>query len=218
MTEFYSTGTIAVTNGSVDFVGAGTTWLPANVKAGDVMNVAGQVMVVVEITDPTHGKFAIAYPGVTASGLGYAIVKTSAAWGTNREIAVNTAELVQLLTTGQLFEWVMALSHEDGVIGEQAGVLQLRIPKNITVEELNLSLNQPSDSGNVSLDLRLDGVSILSTKLTVDQGETDSDTATTPYLLTQTNWNKGQVLRIDFLTAGSNAAGAKLTVSGQRRN
>ena len=100
MTEFYSTGTVAVTADSVDFVGTGTTWLPANVKAGDVMNVAGRVMVIAEISDATHGKFAMPYPGGTASGQSYAVVKTSAAWGTNREIAVNTAELIQQLAIG----------------------------------------------------------------------------------------------------------------------
>lgn len=219
MTEFYSTGTVAVTNGSVDFVGAGTTWLPANVKAGDVMNVGGQLMVIEEVADLTHGKFAVPFAGATASGLAYAIAKTSAAWGTNREIAVNTAELVQLLTTGQLFEWVIALSHEDGAIGEEVGVVQLRCPKDIAVEDLNLFLNEPSDSGNVVLDVFVNGVSALSTKLTVNQGEASSDAAgSTPFVLVIPNWNRGDVIRIDFLTAGNNAAGAKLTINGQRRN
>lgn len=219
MTEFYSTGTIAVTNDSVDFVGTGTTWLPANIKAGDCINVAGYVMVIEEITDITHGKFAIPYPGSTASGLSYAAVKTSAAWGTNREIAVNTAELVQLLTTGQFFEWVIALSAEDGVISASSAIITKPIPRDVTVEDIELFLKEASDSGNVVMDILINGVSVLSTPLTTNPGENFSSAeGTTPYVLTQPNWNKGDILSVDFLTAGSNAAGAALTIGGQRRN
>ena len=219
MTEFYSTGTVAVTNGIVDFVGTGTTWLPANVKAGDVMNVAGRVMVIEEITDTTHGKFATPYPGSTASGQAYAVVKTSAAWGTNREIAVNTAELVQLLTTGQFFEWVIALSAEDGVISASPGVVTKPVPRDVTVEDIEMFLKAASDSGNVVTDVLINEISVLSTPLTTNQGENFSSAAgTTPYVLTQANWDKGDILRIDFLTAGSNAAGAAITITGRRRN
>lgn len=100
MTEFYSTGTIGVTNGSVDFIGTGTVWLPVNAKAGDMLNVAGHVMLIAELTDAAHGKFAVAYPGATAAGLAYAIAKTSSEWGTNRTLSLQTAELIQALTTG----------------------------------------------------------------------------------------------------------------------
>jgi hypothetical protein len=99
MTEIYSVGTIAVTEGSVDFVGTGTGWLPPNAKAGDQVNVAGLMIGIAEITDATHGKFAIPYPGVTGAGLPYAIFKTSSEWGTNRSLSMATAEMVQMLST-----------------------------------------------------------------------------------------------------------------------
>lgn len=99
MTEIYSVGTIAVTEGSVDFVGTGTGWLPPNAKAGDQLNVAGMMMGIAEITDATHGKFAVPYPGADGAGLPYAIFKTSSEWGTNRSLSMSTAEMIQLLAT-----------------------------------------------------------------------------------------------------------------------
>jgi hypothetical protein len=219
VTELYQTGTIAVSAAGTGVVGTGTTWLPTNVKAGDVLNVAGHVCIIEEVVDSTHLTLAIPYPGSTASGLSYAIAKTSAAWGTNREVAVDTARLIQLLTTGQLFEWVIAFSHEDGVISNAVAVVTVPIPKDVTVEDLSAFLNEPSTSGNVVLDLNVNGVSVLSTKLTVNQDENSSDAAgTTAFVLTQPNWNKGDVLTLDVDTAGLNAAGGKLTISGQRRN
>lgn len=218
MTEIYTTGTIAVTNGSVDFVGTGTSWLPSSMKRADQINVAGFMCGVAELTDPTRGKFAIPYPGPTAAGLPYAVFRTSSEYGTNRSLSDDVAEMIRLLTTGQLFEWIIALSHEDGVIGEQVGVITVPIPKDIRVQELSMWLNSPSDSGDVATDIMIDGVSVLVTKLFVKQGQHSSNApGTTPYVITNPNWSKGQVLRIDFLTPGSNSAGAKLTISGQRR-
>lgn len=55
---------------------------------------------VLSVADATHLTLAVNYGGSTASGLAYSTVKTSAAWGTNREIAVETAELIQQLSLG----------------------------------------------------------------------------------------------------------------------
>lgn len=99
MTEIYRDGTITVTSGSFDFVGTGTAWLPSNVKRGDVVNVDGHMVAIDELTDATHGKFVIPYPGVDGAGVAYAVLKTSSEYGTNRTLSVDTAEMIRLLTT-----------------------------------------------------------------------------------------------------------------------
>jgi hypothetical protein len=217
MAEFYTTGTIAVVGDGTTVTGTGTLWLPSNVKPGDTLNVNGFMCMIESVTDSTHLELAVPYPGNTNSGLSYAVIRSSASWGTNREIAADTAELIRLLTTGQMFEWVIALSHEDGVIGVQSAVVKMPIPKDVTVDSLSVYLNGASSSGNVVVDVNLDGDSVLTTQLTVEQGENSSDTAATPYVLLQANWDKGQILTIDFDAAGTNATGAKITISGQRR-
>lgn len=218
MAEFYNTGTIAVESGETAFVGTGTLWLPSNVKPGDVLNVAGFLMMIGSLSDGQHGAFAVPYPGETASGLSYTIAKTSAAWGTNREIAVDTAELIRLLTIGQQFEWVIALSHEQSEISAQAGVLTMPVPKDIEVQSVVGWVNKASTSGNISIDINLDGVSVFSQELTIEQGDNSSETASTPAILIQPNWDRGQVLSIDIDAAGDAAEGAKIIISGQRRS
>ncbi len=218
MAEFYSTGTITVTNGSTAVVGSGTTWLSSNVKAGDVLNVAGQLYLIASVEDVTHLTLALAYGGATASGLAYTAARTSAAWGTNREIAFDTAEMIRLLTTGMLFEWVIALSHPDGTISAATGVVTFPVPADVEVADLLLFVTEPSTSGNVVADVNLGGTSVLSTKITVEQGENSSSTAATPYVFTRTSWDQGEVLTIDFDSAGLNAEGASITIRGQRRS
>jgi hypothetical protein len=217
--ELYQTGTIAVTAGQKAFAGTGTLWLPSNVKAKDMANVAGHLMMIESIdVDTQTGLWAIPYPGSTATGLSYAFAKTSSEWGTNRTLAVQTAELIRLLTVGQQFEWVIALSHEDGQISEGAAILTVPIPKNIEVQDVFAHINEPSTSGNIAIDLNINGVSALSTEITIEQGENSSLTAATQPVILNANWGRGDVLTIDFDTAGVNAAGAKVIISGQRRS
>jgi hypothetical protein len=218
MAEFYTTGSLSVTSGQKAFEGSGTLWLPSNVKAGDLCNVAGQLMLIEAVTDATHGRFAVPWSGASASDLSYAMVKTSSDWGTNRSIAVDVAEMIRLLTTGQQFEWVIALSHEQSEISAQAAVLTVPVPKNIEVQSIVAWVNKASSSGNVVVDINLDGVSVFSQELTIEEDEQSSETAATPYVLVQPNWDRGKVLTVDFDTVGAGAEGAKLIISGQRRS
>ncbi|UJW87947.1 hypothetical protein [Devosia sp. SL43] len=65
----YRPGTITVTNGSVDFTGAGTDF--SKYEAGDVLLVDGAAYRVEEFTSNTAGKWALEYPGTDAAGLDY---------------------------------------------------------------------------------------------------------------------------------------------------
>ena len=70
----YKTGTATVTNGSATVTGSGTLWL-ANVTAGDSFTVAGDGVMydVASVDSDTQVTLSVAYAGVTASGVVYAI-------------------------------------------------------------------------------------------------------------------------------------------------
>ena len=70
----YKTGTANVTNGSATVTGSGTLWL-ANVTAGDSFTVAGDGVMydVASVDSDTQVTLSVAYAGVTASGVVYAI-------------------------------------------------------------------------------------------------------------------------------------------------
>src|ERR1700730_10453330 len=56
MTAFpsYSTGTVAVTAGGTIVTGVGTIWSGINVRPGDEILIAGNAVIVSDVTDPTH--------------------------------------------------------------------------------------------------------------------------------------------------------------------
>ena len=111
MTEFYSNGTVALTNGSPHVVAEDpAVWIAANVKKGDMFLAANTVNVIVE--DPVFNEdsstysleLGLAFGGDTATGVAYIIVKTSAEWGTNRTLSLQTAELIQGYAVGAITE------------------------------------------------------------------------------------------------------------------
>lgn len=220
---YYATGTASVNNGATTVTGTGTGWGTDSfgtpvIAAGDFFMDPAQPEIppqrIASVTDATHLALARPWPGANVSGA-YEVQFV----GDIVRSTAQTRRMLEGLTYGLLFEWIIALSHEDGVISGQTGVITVPIPRDIRVQGVSAYLNDPSTSGNVVMDLNLDGASVLSTKLTINQGEHSSEAAgTTPYVLTEDDWDKGRVLSVDFDTAGSNAAGAKLTIIGQRRN
>ncbi|RYE43601.1 MAG: hypothetical protein EOP24_27640 [Hyphomicrobiales bacterium] len=220
---YYNTGSAAVSAGGLTVTGTGTGWGTDSfdqpvIAAGDFFMDPAQPEIppqrIASVTDATHLVLARPWPGANVAGP-YEVQFV----GDIVRSTAQTRRMLEGLTYGLLFEWIIALSHEDGQIAEQVGVITVPIPRDIEVFELSMWLNEPSNSGDVATDIMLDGISILSPKLFVKQGQHSSDApGTTAYGLSSSQWNKGQVMRIDFLTPGSNAAGAKLTISGQRRN
>lgn len=111
MAEFYNGGTVSAENGSATLVAeAGAVWLPTNIKAGDAFFVGGTFNVVLAdpVYDPVEDQYTLQlgypYQGATGSGLPYITVKTSSEWGTNRTLALQTAELIQLYAVGVITE------------------------------------------------------------------------------------------------------------------
>jgi hypothetical protein len=70
-TDTYSTGTIAVTNGSIEVVGSGVDWILD--MQGGTITIAAVDYTVSNITSTTTLLLTAAYAGVTASGLSYTL-------------------------------------------------------------------------------------------------------------------------------------------------
>lgn len=83
ITPNYSTGTVAVTNGSPVVTGTGTTWSASGIKAGDQINVgsAGQDSLlatwytILSVDSDTQVTLTVNYPGVTNSGFTHTVRK-----------------------------------------------------------------------------------------------------------------------------------------------
>lgn len=83
-----------------------------------------------------------------------------------------------------------------------------------TLQGVEASLTQASSSGVVTVDINKNGVSILSTKLTIDQGELTSITAATPPVIISTEFNPGDLVTMDIDGGGTGARGLIVTLRG----
>ena len=96
-----------------------------------------------------------------------------------------------------------------------------RIPEAITlnagIEGVRASLTTAgTTSGVTTIDIEQDGVSILSTLLTIDSTETSSYTAATPVVIGTTALTKNSVMtvNVDGLSGGATEAGLKIQLIG----
>lgn len=103
-----------------------------------------------------------------------------------------------------------ALSNEVTPISVATNVVRFRMPQALTLSSVRASLSEPSTSGIVTVDINQDGVSILSTKLTIDANEKTSTTAAVPAVISTTSLTDDAEISFDIDTAGTNARGLKV--------
>lgn len=111
---------------------------------------------------------------------------------------------------------IIAIGDETTVITAGVAKVTFRIPGFKLVGLPRASLTTPSSAGAVTIDINEGGVSILSTKLTIDQGETTSTTAATPAVVSDDTLADDAEITIDVDGAGTGAAGLKVTLIGRR--
>lgn len=90
----------------------------------------------------------------------------------------------------------------------------VRAPLGFTISDVRASLLTQSSSGAVTVDINKNGVTLLSTKLTIDSGEKTSTTAATPYVLSGTTVVDDDLITVDIDGAGTTAAGLIVTILG----
>lgn len=107
-------------------------------------------------------------------------------------------------------------SDETTSITAGAGKLTFRMPMGLKLTEVRASLTDPQVSGaTFTVDIRKGGASILSTKLTVDNGEESSTTAAAPAVISEDSLEDDAEIRIDVTQVGDGtAAGLKVWLIG----
>jgi hypothetical protein len=108
MTAFptYSTGTVAIGSGATTIVGTGSNWTGVNAVPGDLIVVAGNTVIVQDVTDTLH-LVIDAWPyAAVAAGAAYSIKKTSPTRFVGGQAMANVSTLVGALNTNGFYFFV----------------------------------------------------------------------------------------------------------------
>lgn len=111
-----------------------------------------------------------------------------------------------------------ACSDETTAITAGTNKITFRLPTAFTLTGVRASLTTAQASGSIfTVDINLGGVSILSTKLTIDNTEKTSVTATTPAVISNTTMTDDGEITVDVDQIGNGTAtGLKITLIGFR--
>lgn len=111
---------------------------------------------------------------------------------------------------------IIAVGDETTAITTGTAKVTFRMPYPFTLSAVRASLTTFSSSGIPTIDINENGVSILSTKLTIDASEKTSKTATTPAVISDPNLADDAEITIDIDVAGTGATGLKVILIGQQ--
>lgn len=118
----------------------------------------------------------------------------------------------------QLESIIVAAGDETTAITTGAAKVTFRMPYAFTLTAVRASLTTAQASGSIfTVDINENGTSVLSTKLTIDNGETTSVTAATPPVISDTALADDSVITVDVDQIGNGtAAGLKVTLIGRQ--
>lgn len=111
---------------------------------------------------------------------------------------------------------IIAVGDETTAITTGTAKVTFRMPYPFNLSAVRASLTAASSSGNPTVDINEAGTSILSTKLSIDSGEKTSTTATTAAVISDSSLADDAEITIDIDTAGTGAAGLKVTLIGSQ--
>jgi hypothetical protein len=113
---------------------------------------------------------------------------------------------------------LICVTSETGVVASGTGKVTFRMPYALTLSSVRASLKTAQSSGTIlTIDINEDGTTILSTKLTIDNGERTSTTAATPAVISDTTLAADAEITIDVDSIGNGTAvGLKVYLVGEQ--
>jgi len=115
--------------------------------------------------------------------------------------------------------FILACSDETTALTTGTAKVTFRMPYAFTLTSVTASLTTAGTGANlVTVDINETGVSILSTKITIDATQTTSTTATTPPIISDTTLAADAQITIDIdqIDSGGVSAGLKVTLIGHQ--
>lgn len=103
-----------------------------------------------------------------------------------------------------------ALSDELSDLTITVGALTFRMPCAMTLTEVRASCNTAPTGAKITVDIKENGTSILSTKLTIDATQTTSTTASVPVVISDSNLTDDSIITANIDGVGSTVAGTGL--------
>jgi len=129
--------------------------------------------------------------------------------GTDRILGFNTIPSIPLM---------IALSDEKTKLNQTSTTVPMvtfRMPGAFTLTDVRASLTNASSNGLLTIgNIKDDGIDIISTSLTIDQGELTSTTAATPVVIANSAIADDSEITVFLTNAGQNATGLKLYMIG----
>lgn len=151
----------------------------------------------------------------TASGVVELATTAEVVTGTDTARAVTPAGFAAGLAKQAEF-MTIAVGDETTAITTGTAKVTWRMPFAFTLTAVRASLTTASSSGTPTVDINEGGTSVLSTKLTIDANELTSTSAATAAVISDATIADDALMTIDIDTAGTGAAGLKVTLYGTR--
>lgn len=111
---------------------------------------------------------------------------------------------------------IVAVGDETTTLTTGTAKVTFRMPYAFTLSTVKASLTTVSSSGTPTVDINEGGVSIFSTRVTIDASEKTSTTAAVPAVLSDVNLADDAEITIDVDVAGTGAKGLKVYLIGNR--
>lgn len=167
-------------------------------------------------TGPEGGTSTLTTKGDLLTRTTSAVARQAVGTTDGHVLKVAAAETTGLLWQGQSEVIVVAISDETTAITTGNAKVTFRMPFAMTLTAVRASLSTASSSGLPTFDINEGGVSILSTKITIDANELTSTTAATPPVISDTALADDAEITVDVDVAGTGAKGAKVYLIGRR--
>lgn len=108
--------------------------------------------------------------------------------------------------------FVIPCSDNDTDLATGTGIVEFQMPYGFTLTDVRATVTTAPTGSTLDVDINQNGVSILSTKITIDAGEKTSSTAATPPVISVASLSDNDVITIDLDQIGSTVAGTGLKV------